>query len=118
MGERVTRNSGSVVLDGSGTGSVTFGPSRIETEYTSISVSVSTNVDEPTASIYRGTVNPGTLKSSTFSGSKDTDSSFNDGSLFPGEYYTCQWTGGDPGAVATISYTYIEKGVGVNGVQE
>jgi len=104
---RPIRDSRSVTLNASGTGSVSFGPSRGNTYWfiKTVSVSVSTNTSEPTASIYRGTVNPGSLITATYSGSQDTDSDVNDNPLYPGETYTCQWTGGDSGALATISFS-------------
>lgn len=104
--ERPLQDSRSVVLDGSGQGVVIFGPSRPNTRWvvSRLSVQVSSNVNEPTANVYRGTVNPGTFITGTFSGSNDTDSQVTDSPLYPGEYYTCQWTGGDAGASATISF--------------
>jgi hypothetical protein len=99
-----------VTLDGSGNGSVTFGPDRGNTQWIirRASVKTSTNISEPIASIYRGSVNPGTLISATYSGAQDTDSDINDNPLFTGEYYTCEWTGGDPGATATIAFSGTE----------
>ncbi len=110
MSARPLRDSRTVVLNGSGTGTVTFGPGRPNTTWLieRMSVKVSSNTNEPVASVYRGTVNPGTLISSTYSGSNDTDSQVSDNELYPGEYYTCQWTGGDSGATATISFSGTE----------
>lgn len=104
---RPLRDFRSVVLDASGNGTVTFGPQRPNTQWivTHLSTSVSTHVLEPTLKVYRGTVNPGSFVSGTFAGSNDTDSDVNDPPLFPGEYYTAQWTGGDVGARATISFS-------------
>ena len=101
------RYSRSVVLDGSGNGQVTFGPDYPGTQWVirTATVKVSSNTNEPTANIYRGTVNPGSAITGTYSGSQDTDSDINDNPLFPGEYYTCRWEGGDAGATATISFT-------------
>ena len=106
MTERALQDFRSVVLDASGNGTVTFGPDRANTSWLvkRASVKTSTNVNEPIASIYRGTANPGTLITATYSGSQDTDSDINDNPLYTGEYYTCQWTGGDVGATATISF--------------
>jgi hypothetical protein len=100
------RDSRSIVLDAAGQGSVIFGPGRPNTRWSvqRYSVQVSSNVKEPTANVYRGTPNAGTFVSGTFSGSNDTDSDVNDNPLYPGEYYTCVWTGGDVGAVAIISF--------------
>jgi len=106
--QRPLRDSRSVVLDASGTGTVVFGPSRDPWTIQRMSVRVSSNTNEPTANVYRGTVNPGSQISGTYSGSNDTDSQVSDNPLYPGEYYTCQWTGGDVGATATISFAGIE----------
>ena len=111
MTERPLLDSRATTIDANGVGTVTFGPSRPNTKWLirKYSVSVSSNTDEPTASVYRGTVNPGTLISATYSGSQDTDSDVNDNPLYPGEFYTCQWTGGDIGAMATISFSGVEE---------
>lgn len=105
---RALRDSRSVVLDANGYGAVTFGPSRDPWTIQRMSVSVSSNTSEPQANIYRGTVNPGTKISGTYSGSNDTDSQVSDNPLYPGETYTCEWTGGDAGATATISFSGLE----------
>jgi hypothetical protein len=104
--ERPFQDSRNVVLDGSGYGIVTFGPGRPNTQWSveRISVQVSSHVSEPIANIYRGTVNPGTFITGTYSGSNDTDSQISDSPLFPGEYYTVEWTGGDVGATAICSF--------------
>lgn len=104
--ERPLQDSRYVTLDANGQGIVTFGPGRPNTNWVvqRISVSVSSNVNEPTAKLYRGTINPGTLITGTYSGSNDTDSQIADNPLYPGEYYTCQWTGGDVGASASVSF--------------
>jgi hypothetical protein len=110
VSSRPLRDSRTVTLNGAGTGLVTFGPGRPNTQWTinRISVKVSTNTDESTASIYRGTVNPGSLVTATYSGSQDTDSAVSDNPLFPGEFYTCQWVGGDANAIATVSFSGVE----------
>lgn len=107
MESRPLRDSRVVTLNGSGEGSVTFGPSRPNTRWiiNRYSVRVSSNTAEPTAIVYRGTINPGSQISGTYSGSNDTDSEVSDNPLFPGEFYTCHWTGGDAGATATISFS-------------
>lgn len=105
---RPLRDSRSVTLDASGNGIVSFGPSRLPWVIERMSVRVSSNTNEPQANIYRGTVNPGSQISGTYSGSNDTDSQVSDNPLYPGEVYTCQWTGGDPGATAIISFSGTE----------
>lgn len=103
---RPLRDFRSVTLDASGSGSVTFGPQRPNTQWvvTRISTTVSTNVLESTLNVYRGTANAGSFITGTFSGSNDTDSAVNDNPLYPGEFYTAVWTGGDVGARATIAF--------------
>lgn len=111
MPTRALRDSRMTVIAADGVGTVTFGPTRPNTQWTirTANVKVSSNTNEPTATIYRGSVNAGSQISATYSGSQDTDSSINDNPLFPGEFYTCQWVGGDVGATATISFTGIEE---------
>jgi hypothetical protein len=70
-----------------------------------MSVSVTSNDNEPTVAVYRNSIGPGQLISSSYVGSFNTDSQVSDSELFPGEIYICRWEGGDPGAVATISYS-------------
>ena len=98
-------DSARVTLDGSGTGTVRFGPTRPGERWhvTSVSVSVSTNTSTPVAKVYRGNVGPGTFISGTYDGALDTDPQLNE-QLWPGEYLSVQWTGGDSGATATATY--------------
>lgn len=98
----------SVTLDANGNGLVTFGPERTMWIVKRASVRTSTAVNMPTATLYRGTVNPGSIISDTYSGSGDTDSNINEEPLYPGQFYTCQWIGGDPGALATIAFSGTE----------
>lgn len=100
------RDTRTVVLDGSGNGSVSFGPQYGGTQWViqRMSVIVSSNTNEPEANVYRNTIGQGSLISGTYSGSNDTDSQVNDGPLYPGESYICRWTGGDPGATASITF--------------
>lgn len=110
MSSRPLQDSRTVTLSTSGVGSVTFGPQRPNTrwEIQRITVSTSTNYREPIARIYKGTVNNGTLVTSTYSGSNDTDPAVTDGSLWPGEYFTCVWTRGDSNAIAIVTFSGIE----------
>lgn len=110
MSSRPLSDSRTVTLSTSGIGEVTFGPQRPNTRWViqRITVATSTNRREPIARIYKGTINNGTLITSTYSGSNDTDDSVNNGSLWPGEYFTCQWTRGDSGAIAIVTYAGIE----------
>ncbi len=109
MPSRSMQYSQSVTLDGSGNGQVQFGPTRTTWIVKRASVRTSTAVNMPTAVLYRGTVNPGSIISDTYSGSGDTDSDINEEPLYPGQFYTCRWTGGDAGALATISYSGTEE---------
>jgi hypothetical protein len=104
--ERPLQDSRSVTLDANGYGVVTFGPGRPNTRWlvNRISVQVSSNTNEPTANVYRGTINPGTFITGTYSGSNDTDSQVSDNPLYPGEYYSVEWVGGDAGATAIVSF--------------
>lgn len=95
-----------VTLNGTGTGTVSFGPGRPNEKWTvtRIGVQVSSAVLEAQAKIYRGTVGVGSFISGSVSGSTgDTDDSLNE-TLWSGETLSVQWTGGDAGAVATVTY--------------
>jgi hypothetical protein len=73
-----------------------------------ISVATATNKREPIARIYKGTINDGTLITGTYSGSNDTDDAIPNGQLWPGEYYTCQWTRGDSNITAIVTFSGTE----------
>lgn len=92
-----------VVLDGSGYGVVTLGPAKFNESWLieGLSVNVSTNTNEPKASIYRDQVSQTTLINGTYSGSFDTDPAFNY-ELQSGRKVAVEWEGGDAGAVATV----------------
>ena len=107
MAETVTQlyDSARVTLDGSGNGTVVFGPQRPNTKWIvkGVSVQTSTTTLMPKANVYRGTVNPGTFITGTYDGGNDADNALNE-TLWPGEYISVRWTGGDPGAQATAAY--------------
>ena len=109
MSSRQLIDSRTVTLNTSGVGEITFGPQRPNTRWqiNRITVSTSTNKREPIARIYKGTINDGTLISGTYSGSNDTDDAVNR-ILWPGEYFTCQWTRGDSQATAIVTFYGIE----------
>jgi hypothetical protein len=90
-------------LGAGGAGSVRVGPSSMRARWSvsSVQVTTSTNVSEPTASVYLGS-SSGVALASTYTGSNDTASDLNV-DLWPGQYLTVQWTGGDAGATATAS---------------
>lgn len=98
-------DSRSVVLDGSGYGTVQFGPDRPNTRWviTRVSLQVASNVAEPEGRIYRSRVSPGLMLSGTFSGSNDTDDGLNE-TVYPGDFLVVEWTGGDAGATATAAF--------------
>ncbi|MBG0819132.1 hypothetical protein [Planomonospora sp. ID82291] len=97
------RDTRSTTLDGTGGGSVQFGPSRPNTRWLiqGVSVNVSSNTEEATGVLYRG----GERVSETFTASSgDSDNDLPAIPLWPGETYRFQWTGGDAGATATLSF--------------
>lgn len=92
----------SVVLNAAGNGTVQLQCPTVETWTVSrTAVSTTTNVLEPTAQTYIGQVAPGSALSGTYSGS--LDSSDENQQINPGQSLYCVWTGGDPGATATLS---------------
>jgi hypothetical protein len=96
--------SSAVTLNGSGNGSVTLqnGKPFQTLKVKKVSVSVTTDVLQPVAKVYLGSVSPGNLLDGTETGAND--SSDIDATLMPGEYLTVEWTGGDSGAIATASF--------------
>lgn len=91
-----------VTLDSSGSGTVKIGPTSSGQTWriTRASVQTSTAVKVPQALLYQG--NKTTFISGTVSGSNDTDDALN--VLLTGSgYIMCVWTGGDAGAVATLT---------------
>jgi len=97
--------SASVVLDGNGDGAVGIGPALpgVSWQPSSIAVSVSTNTNEAQANIYLGIApGAGDLLAATSTGSTGDSTDCNE-TVWPGQQVIAQWTGGDPGAVATMS---------------
>lgn len=97
----------SVTLNGSGAGSVSFGPNRIGQRWVgpmTIAVNTSTANLVPTAKATMGTVSLGT----SYTGSADSDEITNV-TVHVGQKITVAWTGGDPGAVATASVTCTQE---------
>jgi hypothetical protein len=62
-----------------------------------------TSTVRTTASVYLGSPSPGAMVDSTYSGNRDTSDTKH--TVIGGETITCVWTGGTPGAVATIRIT-------------
>jgi hypothetical protein len=96
--------SASVVLDGSGGGTVRLGPSNASQQWvpTNAACSVSTNVSEPIFVLYNGNASNANRVGGTYTGSND-NTDVNGVTLYPGSVFTGVWTNGDPGATATLS---------------
>lgn len=97
-----------VVLDGSGAGTVSKGPTGYQETWSSITVSVhcSSNVNEATCRIYvGGTPSPQSFADGTTFGSTG-DSSTNMPLVIPtGQSVWAVWSGGDAGATAYLNIT-------------
>lgn len=100
--------SASVVLDSSGNGTASAGPSSPGEVWfpTSVSVSASSNTAEAIAKIYAG----GQISQSMFAdgttwGSTGDSTSNVSGPVYPGQQVFAVWTGGDTGATATVVIT-------------
>lgn len=94
--------SGSVTLDSFGTGLVDILVPTLQTwTVTRLGVLTSSNTSEPTAKVYVDSEGPGNFLAGTYTGSND--SSDENQILMPGQHLLCRWTGGDSGAVATLS---------------
>jgi hypothetical protein len=101
----ILNESGQVVLDSNGNGSLTIGPNNSAQVWipTSLGVQASSNVKEPMFKFYRGhSAGPLNYISGTTTGSND-NTDVNGITLFPGETFFCQWTGGDAGAIASVT---------------
>lgn len=98
-----------VTLDASGDGTAKIGPlSARETWYpANVHVSVATNTNEATCSIYVGTsVIAANFRDGTFSGSSgDATDRVSADVVRSGASVWAVWSGGDPGAVATLTVT-------------
>lgn len=95
----------SVKLDGSGNGFAQTGPGLpgVSWQPQTIAVSVSTNNAEAQCNVFLG-ISPtaGALLAATSTGSTG-DSTDCSATVWPGQELIAVWTGGDPGATATIS---------------
>jgi len=94
----------SVVLDGSGNGEVTIGPTRSRQVWNVTSVAVRTVQDDPTNEAQCRIFVNGRYRAGTFSGSSgdDTDLTVR---LGRNNKITAQWTGGDAGVRAEMLLT-------------
>lgn len=100
-----------VTLDGNGNGTAKLGPSRPREHWLPNAASVSaapvppatkTNINAQ-CSVYAGAqVAPSTFVSNTVTGSTGDTCTMNGVDLQPGMFIFAVWSGGDPGAVATV----------------
>lgn len=95
--------SKSVVLNASGTGTVTIGPTYYGEQWhvTNLVVTVSSATLRPMAKVYLGPAVASNQQDSTFSGDNDSSDTVYD--LFASQVLTIVWTGGDVGATATAT---------------
>ncbi len=93
----------SVTLDGSGNGTAPIGPAITNEVWTVgvASVSVATNNAEATCKTYAG----GNFVDGTTWGSTGDSTSNFAAPVYTGQQVSAVWTGGDPGAVATLVVT-------------
>lgn len=100
--------SASVVLDSGGNGTASTGPAVPGTVWNPavVSVKASSNAKEAQCSIYAGGgVSAAEFQDGTTWGSTGDSTSNVPGPVYPGQVITAVWTGGDPGATATVSIT-------------
>lgn len=106
MPQQRLQDSKRVTLSASGSGTVRFGPDRPNVQWTvtRVSCQVATNTNEAQFRLYRGNAGTSTYISGSVSGSTgDTDDGLSE-VLQAGEFLTAEWTGGDVGAQATVTY--------------
>lgn len=98
------RYSASTTLDAAGSGSVRIAPNGRDWAIRYLTVRTSTNVLEANASLYENYIGADYLIDATFTGSSGdtTDTVI---PVLDGYAVVVEWTGGDPGAVATVTYT-------------
>lgn len=99
-------DAASVVLDANGNGTVSLGP-KIQGQKWNLSVAAirtSTANKIPQCSLYMGgPPDPSNMIDGTYSGDLNSSSRVDAFPLFPGQKLYAVWTGGDPGATATLS---------------
>jgi hypothetical protein len=93
--------SASGVFDTVGTAVVQIGPSRRQVWHTSNVAVVTDSALSTAARVYRGSVAPGNYLAGTHSGNGDNAPL--EVTLTPGALLTVVWSGGTPGARATVS---------------
>lgn len=97
-----------VTLDASGNGTAKVGPlsARETWRPTNVHVSVSTNTNEATCTVYVGdSQTASTFRDSTYSGSSGDMLDGLVDVVSAGWYIFATWTGGDPSATATLVVT-------------
>jgi hypothetical protein len=99
--------TGSVVLDASGNGTVVLRPSNAHERWviTTTVVRVNSGTNIPSCVTYAGSsgVTGGTPVDTTVTG--NGDSSDTRVEINPGSFFTVVWTGGDVGATASVTVT-------------
>lgn len=101
----VLQTSASCVLNAQGDGTAACGPSLPGTSWNpeTVAISVDTNNSEAACSVYLGiSAQAGYLLGATQTGSSG-DSTDCTATVWPGQSIIAAWTGGDPGAIATMS---------------
>jgi hypothetical protein len=93
-----------VVLDGSGNGAVSFQAVGSAIRITNIFFRVSSQSAQAVCTIYKGQIADGNMILNSNSGSTGGNAKGNV-DLFDGETAYVRWTGGDPGATATATFT-------------
>lgn len=102
--------SATVTLDGAGNGTARVGPISAREVWHPAMVHVSANrapVNEAQCLVFMGDLPIRTnYRDGTFSGSSgDSTDSFKSDIVKLGQYIIAQWTGGDPGQIATLTVT-------------
>jgi len=110
---RPLNERGQVVLNGSGNGTVSLGPLSILERWKpdNVHVQVSTDTNEAVCYIYVGDVaQQRNFRDATSSGSLgDSSSRVNNDVLTPPMKVWAVWSGGDPGAIATLNVTGVRE---------
>lgn len=101
----------SVVLDSAGAGQVQIAVTGGDWVIVGSSVQVTSNVNEPTAKLYRNSISDATFIEGSYTGSNDSSDTRH--VLTQGEYLTCAWVGGDVGARATLRVTIVQYPAGM-----
>lgn len=103
----VSSTAGNATFSPSGVAEVTVTPDGAWASWTVTRITViTTSATDTEARVYRDAVSDGAFIEGTYSGNRDT-SPWNPGlTLNPGQSLVVRWTGGTPGAVATVSVDY------------